>query len=85
MSDEKAQALTSSLLGRDGLAGCAGCARTMATSTLEHLLAHHLAQNDAVPAALADVLDTLVSQLVVARCEGEEGLNGPLLHRCVAH
>ncbi|BGP05481.1 hypothetical protein JCM10049v2_001287 [Rhodotorula toruloides] len=53
----------------------------MATSTLDHLLAHHLAQNDAVPAALADVLDTLVSQRVVARCEGEEGLNGPLLHR----
>ncbi|BGP29529.1 hypothetical protein JCM10296v2_001268 [Rhodotorula toruloides] len=53
----------------------------MATSTLDHLLAHQLAQNDAVPAALADVLDTLVSQRVVARCEGEEGLNGPLLHR----
>lgn len=53
----------------------------MAASTLDHLLAHHLAQNDAVPAALADTLDTLVSQRVVAWCEGEEGLNGPLLHR----
>ncbi|BGP22323.1 armadillo-type fold domain containing protein [Rhodotorula toruloides] len=53
----------------------------MATSTLDHFLAHHLAQNDAVPAALADVLDTLVSQRVIARCEGEEGLNGPLLYR----
>ncbi|CEQ39091.1 SPOSA6832_00570 [Sporobolomyces salmonicolor] len=53
----------------------------MATAILSHLLAHHLAANDDVPAALPHVLDVLSSHRVVSQAEREEGANGPVLHR----
>ncbi|GAA5961023.1 hypothetical protein JCM21900_002277 [Sporobolomyces salmonicolor] len=53
----------------------------MATATLSHLLAHHLAANDDVPAALPHVLDVLSSHRVIPQAEREEGANGPVLHR----
>ncbi|GAA5860686.1 hypothetical protein JCM1840_000340 [Sporobolomyces johnsonii] len=53
----------------------------MATAILNHLLAHHLASNDDVPAALPHVLDVLSSHRVILDAERDQGVNGPVLHR----
>ncbi|GAA6000706.1 hypothetical protein JCM10207_004617 [Rhodosporidiobolus poonsookiae] len=53
----------------------------MAQATLSHLLAHSLATNDQVPAALQPTLRTLSAHRTLSQLEHEEGLNGPLMHR----
>ena len=53
----------------------------MATALIEHVLAHQLAQNDAVPAAAAHVASLIQQQRIIAHAELEEGLNGPVIHR----
>lgn len=57
---------------------------TMTVALLNHLLAHHLATNDAIPAALPYVLSVLRDEQSIAKCEQEEGLGGPVMHRWVA-
>ncbi|BGP13316.1 hypothetical protein JCM10213_001497 [Rhodosporidiobolus nylandii] len=53
----------------------------MAQAQLNHILAHQLAQNDAVPSHLQPVLAALAAQRLVEQVEQEEGTNGPLIHR----
>lgn len=53
----------------------------MACATLDHLLAHQLAQNDLVPVHLPLALDALAQHRTLALAEHEEGTNGPVLHR----
>ncbi|GJN87923.1 hypothetical protein Rhopal_000878-T1 [Rhodotorula paludigena] len=53
----------------------------MACATLDHLLAHQLAQNDLVPVHLPLALDALAQHRTLALAEHEEGANGPVLHR----
>lgn len=53
----------------------------MATALIEHVLAHQLAQNDAVPAAAPHVASLIQQQRIIAQAELEEGLNGPVIHR----
>ncbi|GAA5916410.1 hypothetical protein JCM6882_001551 [Rhodosporidiobolus microsporus] len=53
----------------------------MAQASLDHLLAHHLAANDAVPHALAAVLNSLSANRTLTQVEHEEGRDGPLMHR----
>jgi hypothetical protein len=50
---------------------------------LNHLLAHHLAQNETIPLALPFVLGILTSSRAVQRCEVEEGIGGPIMKRFV--
>jgi hypothetical protein len=47
---------------------------------INHLLAHHLPANDAILSNLA-YIQTVLSERAVARCESEEGLGGPVMHR----
>lgn len=53
----------------------------MATDMLNHLLAHHLATNQAIPPSLNYLCSTLETQRLIARTEQEEGTSGPTLHR----
>ncbi|GAA5973703.1 hypothetical protein JCM11641_005089 [Rhodosporidiobolus odoratus] len=53
----------------------------MAQAQLNHLLAHHLAQNDAVPSQVDHVLNSLNSLNIIAQVQQEEGSGGPLMHR----
>ncbi|GAA5830916.1 hypothetical protein JCM11251_005075 [Rhodosporidiobolus azoricus] len=53
----------------------------MAQASLEHLLAHHLAVNEAVPSSLPAALASLNSSRTLSLVEHEEGRDGPLLHR----
>lgn len=53
----------------------------MATSTVNHLLAHHLDQNDRVPLALSHTLSTLQASRTLYNLELEEGQHGPVMHR----
>ena len=55
----------------------------MATALIEHVLAHQIAQNDAVPAAAPHVASLIQQQRIIAHAELEEGLNGPVIHRYV--
>ncbi|BGP37270.1 hypothetical protein JCM10449v2_001175 [Rhodotorula kratochvilovae] len=53
----------------------------MATATVEHCLATLLAQNDAVPAHLAHLVDLVSNQRILVTAERQEGTHGPVLHR----
>ncbi|GAA6026106.1 hypothetical protein JCM11491_002868 [Sporobolomyces phaffii] len=53
----------------------------MATTMLNHVLSHHLATNDAVPACVDYLEAVLESHRLIAATEQDEGTNGPTLHR----
>jgi len=51
------------------------------SSILSHLLAHHLAQNGQVPAAVDFIKQVINQDRAISRAIHQEGVDGPVVHR----
>lgn len=57
------------------------CVKQEMTSLINHLLAHHLANNESATFNSKYVLGVLQTERAIAKCEAEEGSSGPVMHR----